>query len=375
MPIHGLPVQGRPEGTQLDAFGVGRRQQPIALSGVRQQQQVEPVIAAAVRRLQLEMDVIDGGEGGGVALRQAAFPRQPFGQAFELGAAEGGVEVGQAVVVAHGIVFEGPGVGLLGGGGEVPGALREFAVCGEYRAATAAGDDLVAVEAEGGEPSPAAGVAAAAPRAEGFGGVFDEGEPVALGDGRQFVHARRMAEHVHHHQGANGAVCVFVETAVAAQLGDVGQVIGQALRVDAQGLCFAIDEMWRGAELGHRVGAADEGQGGQQYLVAGLHAGEYQAGVQGGRAVDGGDGVGDAGDLGEGLLEAIHVLAHGGDPAAVEAVGDQRFFRVAEAWFVQAEGALRWQQVAQNVEDGFRRGHQMSPFVGWGEVRTPTAVV
>ena len=183
-------------------------------------------------------------------------------------------------------------------------------------------------------------MAVVAPRAQGLGGVFDEGEAVAFGDGRQFVHACRVTEHMHHHQGADGAAAVFVETDVAAQLGNVGQMLAQALRVDAQGFCFAINEMRRGTEMGHRVGAADEGQGGQQHFITGLHAGEDQAGVQGGSAVNGGDGVGDAGGVGEVLLEAVHVSAHGGDPAAVEAVCDQGFFGLAKFGLVQTEGAL-----------------------------------
>ena len=98
--------------------------------------------------------------------------REASVEILELGHSQGGVEVGQAIVPAHGIVLKRPGVGQFGGGGEMAGALGQLGALGEQSSATTGGDQLVAVEAEGAHCTEQAAMGAIAPASERFGGIF-----------------------------------------------------------------------------------------------------------------------------------------------------------------------------------------------------------
>ena len=152
----------RPDRTGHDALVIGGFQQFIALVGKPffQQQHVQPIVALGEIGFVEETHAFNSFKRMAVFLRELAFCGEKAGQLLHLGAAQCGVDIGQAVVVANLVVDEQPFVRHLGGGGEVLGEFAQLLVVGEDGAAAAGGDDLVAVEAQGRDLAPVACVPA-----------------------------------------------------------------------------------------------------------------------------------------------------------------------------------------------------------------------
>ena len=295
------------------------------------------------------------GKGRLVAGVEAALGGQKVRQLLQLGAAEGGVEVGQAVVEAGLVVDIGPGVGQLGGGGQVLGAPGQVGVVGEDGAPAAGGDDLVAVEAEDAQPAAGASMAALVMAAEGFRGVFHQDEVVVVGQGQQAGEVAGVAEGVHRHQHAQRPAGVAVDPVAALGGGAVPQPVAQGLGVEAEGVAGAVGEMGRGTAVTHGIGGGDEGEGRDDDLIARQDAGQQQGDMEGGGAIDHGDGVARAGIGGQVRLEAIDILADGGDEGRGDAVLDITGFVADEARFVQLDRAGA-NGLAQGGDDGFGKG-------------------
>ena len=83
----------------------------------------------------------------------------------------------------------------------------------------------------------------------------------------------------------------------------------------------AVDEDRPGADVAHRVDRGDEGDGRHDDLVVGLDAAQFEADVQRRGAAVAGHRVLHPHVLGQGFLEAHHVLAGRGYPAGLDAVG------------------------------------------------------
>src|SRR5262249_16767878 len=83
-----------------------------------------------------------------VARREPTFCLDEATELLELGTAEGGIDIGEPVIVADLIVHEGPLMRLFGGRLPMLRRPRHPAIRGEDRATAAGRDHLVAVEAE-----------------------------------------------------------------------------------------------------------------------------------------------------------------------------------------------------------------------------------
>ncbi len=202
------------------------------------------------------------------------------------------------------------------------GRLRQPRIVGGDGAAAAGGDDLVAVEAEGGKLRPAAGRLALVATAERFGRVLDHRQVPFRGQRQQRLHVDGMAEGMHRHDRAEAPSGAAVDDAVAAPLGNVAQIGGEPLGIDAEGDGVAVDEMRQRAAIADGVGGGDEGQRRRQHLVARPDPGEQQRDMQRRRAVDHGDRMRGARRRRHLLLEAGDEAADRGDKGAVEALLD-----------------------------------------------------
>jgi hypothetical protein len=128
--------------------------------------------------------------------------------------------------------------------GEQPG------VVGCERAAAAPGDDLVAVEGEGGEERAAAGMAPVAVlRAERAGAVAHQRHAPAVAERPDRQEVAALAKEVHRHHGAR-------EAAGAAGAGELAL---QQIRVEGPASGLDIQEARRGAHLHGGRDSGDEG--------------------------------------------------------------------------------------------------------------------
>src|SRR5579864_6816533 len=180
---------------------IAAAQELVALAGVLsvEQQRVEPIIAAGEGGLVDEGNPGNTGERAAVARRELALSSEESVELLELRATERRVEIRHAVIEGHGIMDEGPGVRQLRRGGEVLRPLREIRIVGGDGATAAGGDDLVAVEAESGEPREAAGGPPLVAAAEGFRRILDDREAELAGEGIERLHIDGMTEGVHRH--------------------------------------------------------------------------------------------------------------------------------------------------------------------------------
>ena len=184
-------------------------------------------------------------------------------------------------------------------GREVAGAPGERLVVGHQHPAAAGGDELVAVEAEAADPPDradlAAGVAAlAVGRAERLGRVLDHRHAVALGGVDHRLEVGRMAQQVHDLDRRG--------------LPDPGprppvQLRRDQRRIEVVGLPLRVDEDGRRARVPHRVGRGDEGEAGDDDLVAGADVEHEHREVDRRRPRRAGDGVAGPDEGGERLLE------------------------------------------------------------------------
>ena len=90
------------------------------------------------------------------------------------------------------------------------------------------------------------------------------------------------------------------------------------IRVHVPRAGLGVDEDDVGTEVGHRVGRADEGEVGDEDLVARPHACQSQGDVQRRGAAGDGDGVAGTDGTGELLLELGHLRPDGGDEPGIE---------------------------------------------------------
>jgi hypothetical protein len=200
------------------------------------------------------------------------------------------------------------GSGVAGLGGEVAGGLGERGVIGDEHATSRGGNDLVAVEGMYGGAAEGAGGASAVGGSEGFGGILDEGDAVALAGIEDGIDVGGLPVEVGENKGAR---CPTLRCLAGKELGDEG---GVGIPTDFLG----IDENGLGAELDNRGGGGDEGEGGADDLVAWLYAGEAEGKVEGGGAGGESDGVGGTDAPGEVALEGIDIGPDGRDPVTVE---------------------------------------------------------
>ena len=160
--------------------------------------------------------------------------------------------VTHAVVVANFFVLV-PRGGLATLGAPLAHLLGVFLAVGKEHAAARAGDDLVAVKADGAVVAKVAGLLALVACAEAFGGVFDEERVVFLADGADFVNAGRGSVEVYeYHQAYIGVnfECLFE--------GD---------RVHVPGLVFGVDEHCFAVFVGDGVHGGVERHVAAEHLV------------------------------------------------------------------------------------------------------------
>src|SRR6185437_13861298 len=187
---HRKPVHQRPHRAGAKTGGAERGQHVVAQAGMGfvEQDRVEPVVAGRSLRLAREADAGDTGKNAIIGGRQRALSCEEAVDLLELGAAQCGVQIGQAIIEADFIMHEGPFVRQFCGGRDVLGAATEFLVVGQDRAAAAGGDDLVAVETQRGETGFRADRMAFVGRSERLGGVLDDRNVPVPGDRGNAVH-------------------------------------------------------------------------------------------------------------------------------------------------------------------------------------------
>ncbi len=156
--------------------------------------------------------------------------------------------------------------------------------------------------------------------AEGLGRILHDRQAETCSDVRQRGHVGRMAVAMYRDQRPDDRAGFAIDKGLAVNLADCVEMRGERHRIDPEAVRLAVDEVRRGPAVGDCVGGCDEGEGGQQDLVPRLDADGQERGVQCCGPVDGGDGVACAGDLGEHVLEPVHLAADGRYPAGVEAI-------------------------------------------------------
>src|ERR1700712_4633806 len=126
--------------------------------------------------------------------------------------------------------------------------------------------------------------------ADRAGGVLDDRQAVTVGEQGEGVHVGGQADLVHRHDrfGATG-----------------DRPLGGG-RVEVAGGGIDVGEDRGPAALPDRVGGGDEGERGDDHLVAGADPGDVERELQGGRAVGRRDRLGGAHTGGEGALELFH---------------------------------------------------------------------
>jgi len=110
-------VHQRPGRTGHQSGIVGRGQDVVALLGhvFRQDQRLQPIVAVAAGWLLHQSHLLKPGKGGAIAFIQPALGGKKARQLFQLRAAERGVEVGDADIVADLIVNGVPAMRAFGG--------------------------------------------------------------------------------------------------------------------------------------------------------------------------------------------------------------------------------------------------------------------
>ena len=168
---------------------------------------------------------------------------------------------------------------------------------------------------------------------------------------KQPVHVCWMTEHVYGQDGGDAAAAIAVTQIARFRPGLAGFVekSREFGAVDAQGPVLDVDEQWRRAAIGNRVGRRDEGQRRTDHRISVANAGGQQCGMKPGRAVDHGDAMGrTAGRRGHGF-EALDELAGRRDPADVQAFLNIGPFPTFERRFMQRNAAANGQVRAQKL--------------------------
>ena len=191
-----------------------------------------------------------------------------------------------------------------------------------HGSAASSGDDLVAVETETAKIADGAGIAAGVTalrvlRSQRLGGVLDHLKAIGLGNIHDGLHVGHVAEHVNHHDGLHrGAVVGQGDPVPCTGLLTEGF---QLLGIHAEAV-IAVDEHWRGELVLHRIHRGDEGQGRNEYHVAGLYSGLHKGEMEGGGSALAGRRVFNAQKSGHCPLQLCDVCAAGGDPSLIQCV-------------------------------------------------------
>jgi len=232
----------------------------------------------------------------------------------ELHAADGGLDVGEVVLVSEGgdLVVPGSLRGVA-----LPGIARDpvqpehlhpggkLVVIGGDHSAFARGEVLRGVEGEGGGGANRTDALAAVLRRQGMGGVFDDAEPVLGGHLHDRAHVARVPGDV---DGEDGS-------------GARGHRGRHGRRIDVQGARVHVDEHGCGPEVQDHLSGGHEGIGRGDHLVAGTDPESQQRQVECCSTGGAGDGVPGADIGGELLLEGDR-LWPGGEPSGAEHAGD-----------------------------------------------------
>ena len=264
---------------------------------------------------------------GCIAVVQRLFVVDKIFQTLQLGQAQAGLHVGHAVVVAHLIVQKLQYVGL-GLGGQMLGVLGPVSVVGHDHAARTGGDDLVAVEAvtadiadgarklTGKRPGGAAG-------AQGLGGILNQNQVIALGNGRQAGHIGHVAENMDDFQRLDVGAGLFVVQLIAAQLAVVRTEILHRVGVNAQAVVAANENRLGPHIAGQRVDGGDKGQRRHNDLVPAGDARRHCGQVQRAGTGVAGHGAGHAHVGGQRFLKLRDFAAAGGDPPRRDGLSGQ----------------------------------------------------
>ena len=206
-------------------------------------------------------------------------------------AEEGGLERVEPAVVARDLVD----VFDFGAVVAQPAQARgELGVVGGDRAAVAEGAEVLAgIEAPGDGVAMGAEALALIAGAMGLGGVLDDPQAMAAGDGEDGVQVGGLAVEVHRDQGAGAG-------------GDGGR---DACRVNVKGARVRLHRDRGGAGLGHRQPGGNEGVGGDDDLVAGADVAGAQGEMQGVQTAGDADAMGRAAVGGPVGLKALHLFA------------------------------------------------------------------
>ena len=189
-------------------------------------------------------------------------------------------------------------------------------VCHEH-SPLPSGDRFGAMEGEGPKAAHAPGPLAVIHRANGFGGIFNHGDAVALADRQQGIHVAEVAVEVHGHD----------------RLG-LGRDRGLHLfRIQTPAVRQDVHKHRCGAQMHDWCGGGDPVGVGHDHLIAGPNAQGMHAHVQCTGAAAGGDGVFHSQVRLERLLEANDVVVAVLAPAIGRSVGGVLNLQLSDGGF------------------------------------------
>ena len=165
---------------------------------------------------------------------------------------------------------------------------------------------LVGVKTEGAEIAEAAAGPATVGLADSLGGVLDQLEAVARDQVQHRVYVHRQPVDMHHHDGLG------VRGDLGFDLGDV-HVPGQGVGVHQDGGSAGTDDL---------VDAGNDGEGGQNHLIARPDTQRFDRRIQRRRAIAHRDAMLTPATGGERLLKALDERPLRRDPAGVDALGE-----------------------------------------------------
>ena len=207
----------------------------VALIGLRgvEQQRLQPVVTPALRGLCHQFRACDARKCHAVALKQLPFCGKHAVKLFHLRAAQGRIQVGQAIVVADLVVPVFPGVRYLGRRRQMLGMACKPLVVGQDCSAAARSNSFVAIETQGAHPSEGACMPPVVIATERFGGIFNQCQTEIMRHRQQRIHVGRMTEGVHGHEGSNDFSGVAVDALAGALFGAATELGSQACGVYA----------------------------------------------------------------------------------------------------------------------------------------------
>lgn len=169
---------------------------------------------------------------------------------------------------------------------DVFGLAGDLFVIGDDHPATAGGDDLVAVEADGTQKTEVAGVFALEVTTQGLCSILHKRDiklGAHLGD---LVDTARVAEGVHRHASSKAAAGDLVVRDAILHLGVGEQELAQRIRAHAQGALVHIHENRMRANIGDCVASSDKSEGLGDDFITTLDPGHNHGDVQGCGAID-----------------------------------------------------------------------------------------